>query len=38
MGNSCRQFVLYALFAETLGTCVHHHDEDSIDNTFSRNQ
>ena len=28
---------MYALFAETLGTCVHYHDEYSIDNTFFTN-
>ena len=28
---------MYALFVETLGTFVHDHDENSIDNTFSTN-
>ena len=26
-GNSGTQFLLYALFAETFGTCVHHDNE-----------
>ena len=26
--NSGTQFFLYALFAETFGTCVHHHSEE----------
>ena len=27
--NSGTQFFLYALFAETFGTCVHHHSEET---------
>ena len=28
-GNSGTQFILHALFAETFGTCVHHHSEET---------
>ena len=28
IGNSCKQFFLHDLFAETLVTCVHHDDEE----------
>ena len=29
IGNSSKKFFLYVLFAETFGTCVHHHGEET---------
>ena len=29
IGNSSKQFFLYALFAETFGTCAHHRGEET---------